>query len=310
MSRIAILGTGAVGGYYGALLARAGQDVHFLLRTDYIQVKNHGLRVDSVDGDFRLDTVRAYSDALSMPKCDIAILAWKTTDNAQLKKILPLILKPGGMVLVLQNGLDPEKDVAALVPGATIIGGMCFLCARKEGPGWIRHLSYGAITLAEYISGNAPAAGVTDAMRVLEQAFALAGVEIRLQPDWRVARWTKLVWNIPFNGLCTVLNANTSQLLRHPLMRNLVAQMMAEVTTGAKACGVVLAEKTIEKMLANTDTMAAYEPSMKLDFSAGRPMELEAIYSRPCQAILKAGGTAPRIETLLAQLQCMEAIRT
>ncbi len=309
MSRIAILGTGAVGGYYGGLLARSGQDVHFLLRTDYTHVKNHGLRVDSVLGNFHLDLVNAYQDAPSMPKCDISVLAWKTTDNPQLKKILPLILKPGGMVLVLQNGLNPEQDVATLVPDATVIGGMCFLCARKEGPGWIRHLSYGAITLAEYVSGNAPAAGVTDAMRVLEQTFALAGVEIRLQPDWRVARWTKLVWNISFNGLCTVLNANTSQLLRQPLMRKLIAQIMGEVTMGAKACGVVLPENTIEKMLANTDAMDAYEPSMKLDFSAGRPMELEAIYARPCQAILSAGGTAPRIEALFAQLQCMEAIR-
>lgn len=308
MGRYAILGTGAVGGYYGGLLAKSGQDVHFLLRTDFAQVKKHGLRIDSVMGNFHLEKVQAYEHVADMPKCDIVIVAWKTTDNGHLKELLPQVLKPGGIVLVLQNGLDPEADVAAILPEAKIIGGMCFLCARKEGPGWIRHLSNGAITLAAYAPGNTPRLGITSEMRLLESDLCRAGVEIRMHEDWRVARWTKLVWNIPFNGLCTLLDTNTSKLLRHPPMRSLISRIMSEVVTGAKACGVVLPENIIHKMLTSTDAMDAYEPSMKLDFDAGRPLEIASIYGSPFSAIQQAGGTAANIEALFAQLSCLETL--
>src|SRR5262245_60049260 len=114
----AILGTGAVGGYYGGLLQKAGLDVHFLVRSDYGHIKAHGLRVDSPEGNFHLNKVSAYPDPESMPTCDVAVVAWKTTENEALARTLPKVLKPGGIVLVLQNGLDPERDAAAVVPGA------------------------------------------------------------------------------------------------------------------------------------------------------------------------------------------------
>src|SRR5690242_14506971 len=109
MSSYAILGTGAVGGYYGGLLQKVGLDVHFLLRSDFAYVRDHGLRVDSSHGDFHLAKVQAYASAESMPRCDVAVVAWKTTENANLAATLSKVVKPGGVVLVLQNGLDPER---------------------------------------------------------------------------------------------------------------------------------------------------------------------------------------------------------
>jgi 2-dehydropantoate 2-reductase len=307
MGSYAILGTGAVGGYYGALLQKAGKEVHFLVRGDFAHVKSHGLKIDSPKGSFQLEKVNAYVSAEALPQCDVAVVAWKSTENRMLAEVLPKVLRPGGAVLVLQNGLDPERDAALASPGSPILSGLCFLCSRKAGPGWIQHLDYGAVTLARYSPQGAQ--GVTAEMRSIGEDLRAAGVEIRLHEDWRAARWRKLVWNIPFNGLCALLGADTSELLRHPPMRAQVSGIIDEVIAGAAACGCVLPADFRDKMLKDTDAMAPYEPSMKLDRDAGRPMELEAIYRRPLEAIAAAGGSAPLIESLHAHLGFLERRR-
>ncbi|MEO7424361.1 MAG: putative 2-dehydropantoate 2-reductase [Fibrobacteria bacterium] len=307
MASFAILGTGAVGGYYGGLLAKSGREVHFLVRSDYAHVRDHGLRVDSPRGDFRLPRVHAYAHAEEMPVCDVAVLAWKTTENARLAEMLPRVVKPGGTVLVLQNGLDPEREAAQAAPGARILGGLCFLCARKEGPGWIRHLDYGTVTLAAFAPGGP--LGVTPGMLALGEEFTAAGVEFRMHEDWAAARWRKLVWNIPFNGLCALLGKNTAQILREPAWRDRAAALMDEVMAGSALNGCALPPGFRDRMLKDTDAMAPYEPSMKLDRDARRPMELEAIYARPLRAIAEAGGAAPGIAALYAELLRLDSGR-
>lgn len=300
----AILGTGAVGGYYGALLQKSGAEVHFLARSDYSHIKAHGLKVDSPRGGFHLPAVSVHSGSEGMPRCDVAVVAWKTTANRNLRDVLPSVVKPGGTVLVLQNGLDPEREAADAFPGAQVLSGLCFLCSRKEGPGWIRHLDYGAVTLAGY-SPQGPL-GTTPGMLRAADDLRAAGIEVRLHEDWRAARWRKLVWNIPFNGLCALLGADTARLMGDGPLRKLVGDIIDEVTAGAAACGCSLPDDFRDRMLKDTDAMAAYEPSMKLDRDAGRPMELEAIYGRTLEEIAKAGGRAPLIGALYAQLRFLE----
>jgi 2-dehydropantoate 2-reductase len=298
----AILGTGAVGGYYGALLQKAGREVHFLLRSDFETVRREGLRVDSPRGDFRLPKVNAYARAADMPACDVAVVAWKTTENRHLREALPGLVKPGGAVLVLQNGLDPEREAAAAAPSAEVISGLCFLCSRKDGPGWIRHQDYGAVTFAAFGENG----GVTPRVREVGEDFRAAGVETRLIENWRAARWRKLVWNAPFNGLCALHGVDTRALLADPELRALARSIMFEVTAGAAAAGCPLPEDFPDRMIKDTEAMIAYEPSMKLDRDAGRPMELEAIYGRTLEAIRLAGGKAERIGELFAALESIE----
>jgi 2-dehydropantoate 2-reductase len=305
MQSYAILGTGAVGGYYGALLQKAGAQVHFLVRSDYAHIKSHGLKIDSPRGNFTLEKVNAHATPQGMPPCDVAVVSWKSTENGHLAEVLPKVLKPGGSVLVLQNGLDPERDAAAVAPDSPILSGLCFLCSRKEGPGWIRHLDYGAITLARY-STRGPQ-GITEEMRRAGEDLRAAGVEIRMHEDWRAARWRKLVWNIPFNGLCALMGSDTARLMRHPPMRAQIAALMDEVIAGAASCGCPLSGDLRERMMKDTDAMAPYEPSMKLDRDAGRPMELEAIYARPLEEMAKAGADAPLIRNLYAELAFLES---
>lgn len=305
MPSYAILGTGAVGGYYGSLLQRAGREVQFLVHTDFAHVRAHGLKVDSPKGSFTLPVVDAVSRAEDLRPADAAVVAWKTTANGLLPNVLKYAIKPGGMVLVLQNGLDPERDAAAAAPGAKILSGLCFLSSNKAGPGWIRHLDYGAVSLAAYGEG---AQGVTSGMRAVAGDFQAAGVEVRMLEDWRAARWRKLVWNIPFNGMCALTGKDTAALLRDPAARARIAALMDEVIAGAAACGCALPADFRDRMLADTDKMIPYKPSMQLDREAGRPMELDAIYARPLRAIAAAGTAAPAIAELYGSLRNLESV--
>lgn len=319
MRTYAIVGTGAVGGYYGACLQRGGLDVHFLLRSDYEAVKTQGIKVDSPKGNFHLPHVKAYARAADMPRCDVVVLAWKTTHNRALPETLPRLVKPGGFVLVLQNGLEPEREAAPHAGGAHVLGGLCFLSSRKVGPGHVLHQDYGTITLAAYpgVSGGAGGAvgsggpdgaaavpeEVTAGLRGIAEDLGRGGVDTRILADWRAARWRKLVWNVPFNGLCALHGLDTSALLARPELRERARALMEEVLAGAAREGHVLPLDFADRMLADTEKMVPYEPSMKLDRDAGRPMELAAIYERTIEAIRKAGGKAPQMEALLRELR-------
>lgn len=301
----AILGTGALGGFYGAKLQKAGFEVNFLVRSDYESVRQNGLFVESVDGDFTLPQVRAYHDVTNMPTCDVAIVALKTTQNQTLPQILPPILKENSVVLVLQNGLGIEEEVAAIVGEHKVIGGLCFLCSNKVGDGHIRQLAYGKIVLGEYTSSPNPS-GITDGMRKIAADFESAGIPIELEPDLLLARWRKLVWNIPYNGLSVVLDATTEELMRDTNSLELVKQLMHEVVLGAKSAGRNIPLCFIETMLEHTWNMHPYRTSMKIDYDEGRPLELAAIFANPLQTALSRGVNLPQVRCLYQQLQFLD----
>ena len=301
-----IVGTGAIGGYYGACLQKAGFSVNFLLRSDYEQVKKHGLAIESWQGDFTLPQVAAYRHAAEMPPTDVVIVTLKTTHNEALKTILPSVLKDSGVVLLLQNGLGAEEDVAKIVGGDRIIGGLGFICANKVEPGHIHHLDEGAIKLAQY-SPNYKPSGITDRMRQIAANFEQAGIEIFLSEDLLLSRWKKLMWNIPYNGLSVVLDATTQQLMADASARSLIEQIMQEVQLGARSNHRFIPDSYIPTLLETTQQMKPYRTSMKIDYDLGRPLELEAIIGTPLRVAATAGVHLPRIEMLYQQLKFLEA---
>jgi 2-dehydropantoate 2-reductase len=303
--KYAILGTGALGGFYGAKLQQAGLDVHFLLKSDYQHVSQCGLFVQSKDGDFTLHQVNAYHNVEQMPQCDVVIVALKTTQNYLLPKLLPLIVKHSGVVLVLQNGLGIEEDIAQIVSNVHIIGGLCFLCSNKVGPGHIHHLDYGKITLAEYNPEYQPHL-ITEKMEQIAHDFQTAGIPIELVPDLLLARWQKLVWNIPYNGLSVILNATTEELMANADTRRLIEQLMNEVAAGAKSSGRIIPHSFIETMLNYTVKMKPYRTSMKIDYDQRRPLEIEAIFASPLKKSQTAGVNLPQISCLYHQLQFLD----
>ena len=312
--RYAILGTGAIGGYYGACLQRADQDVHFLLHRDYDHVQQYGLKVESIKGNFKLPQVQGYYQVGDMPSADVVIIALKTTQNASLlPTLLPPLLGPETVILTLQNGLAIERAIASIAPKTPIFGGLCFICSNKIGPGHICHLDYGSIVLGSYHPQRQPAS-VTHALEAIAQDFTAAGIAIELTHDLYLARWRKLVWNIPFNSLSVVLNATTTEMMADPYAQPLAANLMAEVVTLANACVQKASPNSdrslntdiIQTMLAHTAKMKPYRTSMKIDFDEGRPLETEAILGNPLKEAQWADVKTPRIEMLYQQLKAIK----
>lgn len=302
----AILGTGALGGYYGACLQKAGLNVHFLLHRDYEYVSKHGLVVESKYGDFTLPNVQAYQEASKMPPCDVVIVALKTTQNHLLPSMLPHVVKDNGVVLVLQNGLGVEDEVAKIVGSERVMGGLCFLCSNKVAPGHIRHLDYGQIKIGEYAT-NYQTAGITNRMQQIAADFERAGIKIELAEDLLLARWQKLVWNIPYNGLSVVLDARTDELMNNPHTRKLVEELMWEVVAGAKSCDRTIPQNFVETMLNYTDKMKPYRTSMKIDYDEKRPLEVETMFGNPLNFAQDRGANLPKITMLYQQLKFLDS---
>lgn len=306
--RIGIIGTGAIGGFYGLMLARAGYDVHFLLRSEFSAVSENGLRLDSkVHGLLTLDNVQAYSSAADMPPCEWLLVGAKTTSNADLAPAITQAAAPNAKVLLLQNGLDVEEELRPLLPDSLhLLGGLCFICVHRTGPGQIAHEAFGAVNLG-YHSG--PGYGNNLRQSILEHGadlFRAAGIEATAMEDLEHARWQKLVWNIPYNGLSVLLGVGTSGLMADPDSAELIHEVMNEVVEGAAACGFDLPAGYAERLFNVTRQMPDYRPSMFHDFIEKRPLELEAIYAKPLAAALAGGYDMPKIRALHHALAFMD----
>ncbi len=301
---IAVLGTGAIGGYYGGLLARAGQDVHFLLHSDYNHVQQHGLQINSIDGDFHLAAPNVYQRVADMPRCDLIIVALKATQNHLLKQMLPNLVHEHSQVLFLQNGLEVEAAALDYVQGQNIFSGLCFICSNKTGPGTITHLDFGAIKLGQY---QAPSnLQISPALRDLAGVLENASMTIELEADLRLARWHKLVWNVPFNGLSVVLNCETQAMINQPHTQQLVRNIMQEIVTLAARYGHSIGTDFVDKMINDTLNMRSYKPSMKIDYEQKRALEFDQIYQQVLDAAAQVELAIPHVAMLAAQLQfCM-----
>ena len=303
MLSYSVIGTGAIGGFYGGRLARAGRTVRFLLHSDYEYVKQYGLRVDSCDGDFVLPQVEAYRRAEEMPPSDVILVALKSIRNHD---VLPGLLRPliheGTTVVLIQNGIGLEDDLQEVFPGLAIVAGLAFICSAKVGPGHVRHQDFGSINLGNHSCQD-------ERFKALLSDMQDAGLKAAEVP-YLEARWKKAVWNMPFNGMTVALNTSTDRLLNTPATRQLIYDQMLEVIGAARALGVsTLTSEFADLMMSTTDRMVPYSPSMKLDFDNGRPMEIEYLYSRPIAEARKAGFEMPKLAMLEAELRFIEKNR-
>ncbi|MBO5846164.1 MAG: putative 2-dehydropantoate 2-reductase [Bacteroidales bacterium] len=301
--RYAIVGVGGIGGYYGGRLAQSGQEVHFLCRSDYQYIKNHGLKVESVKGDFHLTQVNAYNDAKQMPPCDVILVCTKTLSNHQLKEILPSLVHQDSLVILVQNGLGMEQTLAQALPDIKIAGATAFICSFKVGQGHIRHAEYGELSLSPYH------ACVADSLKQVALDLQQAGIPTQYVDDLNYLRWKKLVWNIPYNGLTVLMNASTDKLTFDADSRPLLQDLMREVIEAAAACGATIPFDFIDKMIASTEKMTPYSPSMKLDYEASRPMEIDTMYTCPILTARAAGYEMKKTAVLEQQLRFKEKYR-
>ena len=301
--RIGIIGTGAIGGFYGVMLARAGFDVHFLLRSEYQAVHEHGLHIESaVHGSIVLDKVNAYVDLQAMPSCDWVLVGAKTTTNKALVPLINQLAAPNARVILLQNGYNIEEHLQPLLKeGLHLLGGLCFVCAHRKAPGVVVHEAQGMINIG-YLHQSADRTIGERITQEVVDVFKEAGVVSNAVPDLQHARWHKLVWNMPFNGLSVLLKSGTSELLAHASSKALLKDLMDEVVLGAKACGHEMPNQLVDMLMLGTERLENYYPSMYHDFMQQRPMELEAMYTEPLAAAKAVGQELPKLEMMYQQL--------
>jgi 2-dehydropantoate 2-reductase len=297
---VAIIGTGAVGGYYGAKLAESGVDVHFLTRSDASVIKEQGLTVESLKAeDIHLNDVNIYESAEEMPVCDLVLITLKTTANHVLKKALASVVGEHTIVCSLQNGYGLETQLEEQFPKNPVLGGLCFICSQKIRPGVIQHQDFGSIRFADHNAGDSKLNQVAD-------LFSNAGIPTQSAESLNQARWEKLVWNVPFNGLSVILDATTKEMLDDDKTRALIHDIMLEVIAAANANGCQLDDSFAEKLMELTDGMSPYFPSMKGDFENCRPMELQTIYEATIDAAKEKGTDMPKTLMLSQLLSYMD----
>lgn len=293
MKSFAIIGTGAVGSYYGGRLAEAGNDVRFLLRSDYEVVREKGLKVESIHGDFHLPEVSCASTPEEIGPVDVVIIAWKTTANEHSEKTIQPLLHGDTLVLTLQNGLGNVEYLGKIFGSERVLGALCFVCINRLKAGFISHTGGGKITVGE----SSP--GITPRLTELVEVFQQANIETVAVSNLGEAQWRKLVWNVPFNGLCiTEGGIDTEVLLAMPDGESRVRNLMEEVLRGAEALGFKIEDTFIDIQIERTYPMGPYRPSSMIDYLEGRPVEVEAIWGEPLRRAEAAGASLPKMRAL------------
>ena len=303
---VLVVGAGAIGTFYGAKLWQAGARVSLLCRSDYDVVSRRGIKIESVWGDFdgALPVVRDCAEFAEAGDCaDVILVALKVLPEIDIVSMIRPAVVPGHTRIVLmQNGVEIEAPIAKAFPDNNVISALAFTCINRVGPGHIRHLDYGRITLGDYPNG------LFEFTRALGERFESVDVPIVLTDDIVRARWLKLVWNAPFNPMSVLGGGrDTAQILACAESADIVRKVMEEVVAIAAATGHPLPESAVDKNIADTARMAPYRTSMCLDLAAGRPLEVEAILGNAVRAARREGVPAPHMTTLYALLRHVDA---
>jgi 2-dehydropantoate 2-reductase len=296
--RVAVVGSGAVGLYYGGRLAEAGGDVSFLARSDFDEVRKTGIRAESVGGDFLLPEVKVFRRPEEIGPVDLVIVSWKATANDGLAAVLPPLLHDGTQVLTLQNGLGNCESIAEIVGADRVCGGLCFVCINRLAPGFIRHTAGGRVLIGEF------AKGIPTRAEAMAERFRQAKIPASAVEALGKAQWEKLIWNVPFNGLSVAEGGvTTDALLADPRIETEIRKLMHEVIAAARAQGIEPDEGLVEWNINRTRQMAAYRPSTMIDFIEGRELELEPIWEEPLRRAKAAGVAMPALERLLQRIR-------
>jgi 2-dehydropantoate 2-reductase len=300
--KYAVVGSGAVGSYYGGKLAHSGGcDVHFLMRSDLDFVQKFGLTIRSKDGDAHLPRVNAWRTTAEIGACDVVLIALKTTANSVLPELLPPLLKAGTALVTLQNGLGNEEFLARHFGVERLLGGLCFVCLNRVGHGVIEHFGHGTLSIGEF--GRPPG---ERAQRIVSD-FVRAGIETRVVENLVTERWRKLVWNIPFNGLGIAARATVADVLESEELHASAKHLMRETIESAGRLGHAIPLDFIEAQIARSWPMGAYRSSSQIDFEAGREVETEAIWGEPYRQAVRAGAEVPRLELLYGLIKRLAA---
>jgi 2-dehydropantoate 2-reductase len=302
--KIAIVGTGALGGWYAGLLAETGHEVHCLARSDHETITRDGLTLRNKGAQRIVRVASAAPEASAIGPCDLVVVTLKSTSNDALPRLLGPLLGPATLVVTLQNGMGNVEALAKLLPSERIVAGLCFVCINRVAPAIID------TSLAGYVRMAAAAGPINPAVERCVEVFASAGVDCQAETSLEAVLWKKLCWNIPFNGLSIVGGGITTDLiLADPALNERAYLLMKEVQAAALARGHGFEDAHIKRQFVVTVGMGPYRPSSLIDFVEGRDVEVEGIWGEPLRRGQAAGVKMPETEKLVAEIKARIAAR-
>jgi 2-dehydropantoate 2-reductase len=298
--KILIIGAGAIGSFYGSLLARAGQQVSMVVRSDYEVVKANGIDVESTLGRWNFKPNHVVKTATDYPEqADFVILSTKVTDDIDRVELIRAAIKPETVIVLIQNGIAIEQEIAQAFPDNVLISGLAFVCVTRTKPGYVEHIAYGRLVFGDYPQG------ISDKTTEISAMFDESGVQSVTTDNIVTARWQKTVWNAPFNPISVLSNGLDTQSVLST-QESYVRAIMSEVTEIAKAVGHPLRDDIVDLNIDSTRKMPAYKTSMLIDFEHGRSMETEAILGNAVRAGQSAGISTPYLSSLYALMKLRE----
>lgn len=304
-TKILVVGTGAIGGFYGSLLAKAGAKVATVCRSDYEIVKKSGIKINSPLGNFRfipnqvLKEVAEYSE-----NPDYILVATKVLPKIDIINIIKSKVSKNTSIILIQNGISIEEPLFKAFPENEIISGLAFICASKINPGEIFHQDYGMLTIGTYPRG------ISTKVTLLKELLSSAGIKCITSDNIILNRWIKLIWNAPFNPISVIAGGvDTKTILKNKESYELTKNIMHEVVLLANKSGFNISTDTIQANIDNTLKMTPYKTSMLLDFENSRPLEVDAILGNTVKIARSFGIKIPYIESLYALLTLIDQKR-
>lgn len=301
--RIAVYGTGGVGGYFGARLAQAGEDVTFIARGEHLRaIKEKGLKIDSTSGDFTIYPAKATDDVNEIGAVDLVIVgvkAWQVLDAARVMK--PLV-NTSTTVLPLQNGVDALAQLVSELGPDNVVGGLCRIVSYIVEPGHIRHAGFTPSIVIGELDNR-----LTDRITRIEQVLKRAGLEVTVATDIQAALWTKFLFIASFSGVGALANAPAGVLRSDAKWRGQIINAMTEIYTLAHARGINLPANSIDTVMASVDGLPEdATSSMQRDIAAGKPSELESQNGAVVRMAHETGVDVPTHELIYRTLKPLE----
>lgn len=288
--KVAILGTGALGTYYGTRLAREGADVYFLARSNYETICKEGLRLLSNEGDIFLPHPNVYKHPRECGPMDLIIVSWKSFLNHQLEKSLPYLLKEDTLIFTLQNGMGNAESIARFAPQENVCVALCYSTCIPVSPAVVQHVGGNDTRFAPMV--NTPG-GLAHA-QWLADLFARTGIRTTVCEVAEGMLWRKLLLNIPYNGVSVALGGlSSNQLAEVPGAVERMRGVMEEVFHTAELRGFPLPPESIKREMTRIRKMGDFIPSSGQDLLRGRPIEYDSIWEIPLQKALEVGADVP-----------------
>jgi 2-dehydropantoate 2-reductase len=301
--RIAIFGTGGVGGYFGGRLAQSGEDVTFIARGVHLRaIQEKGLKVESLNGDFVIDPAEATDDVNEVGEADLVIVGVKAWQVPKAAGAMKPMVGPKTTVLPLQNGVDAVGQLTAELGPDRVIGGLCKIVSFVVGPGHIRHAGFApSVVIGE--SDNRR----SDRVVAIVNVFNHAEIETTIAADIEAALWMKFLFIASFSGVGAIANAPAGVLRTDPELRARMVHAMEEIFALAQARGITLPPDAVETVMAGVNALPEdATSSMQRDIAAGKPSELEAQNGAVVRMARESGVEVPTHELIYAKLKPLE----